>query len=264
LLDDGKRIGVVANSHAVVGNLLAKVCDLASRHLDRLYKIGVENTPAEVQCLRDPGKVIDLLDQPVVVGGTAWVFSRPELQQRLDYLFVDEAGQMSLANAIGAGMAARNLVLVGDQMQLAQVVQGVHPGESGLSCLEYFLHGHQTVPPHLGVLLNRSYRMHPDPCRFISDAYYEGRLLSDACTHNNRIDWNGPATGVHFVPVDHEGRAQSSEEEVERVRTLVDQLIGSPMIAGDRDGPVELEDILVVAPFNAQVRALTQALPAGM
>ncbi len=260
LLDDGKRIGVVASSHAVVNNLLLKVSEVAPRHASLLIKVGDTAAPDGIRHLKDSKAAPNHTHQSVVLGGTAWLFAREDLQQKLDYLFVDEAGQMSLANAIGAGMAARNIILVGDQMQLPQVVQGDHPGESGLSCLEYFLHGHQTVPPHLGVLLNRSYRMHPDLCGFISEAYYEGRLEPDDCTRNNRIEWDGPATGVHFVPVKHEGRAQSSEEEVAAVVAMVQALVGSKAIIADRERIIGYDDILIVAPFNAQVRALQAKL----
>ncbi|HRP07454.1 MAG TPA: TM0106 family RecB-like putative nuclease, partial [Gemmatimonadales bacterium] len=264
LLDDGQRIGVVANSHAVVNNLLVKLASVAPRHAGKLIKVGDSDAPDCVRHLSKPAEAVHHLDMPVVLGGTAWLFSREVMQDKLDYLFVDEAGQMSLANTIGSGMAARNIVLVGDQMQLPQVAQGAHPGESGMSCLEYFLHGHQTVPPDMGVLLDRSYRMHLDLCRFISEAYYEGRLKADDSTRNNGIEWNGPPTGVHFVPVEHEGCAQSSEEEVREVRALVDRLLGQKAVIGDQPRVLGAEDILVVAPFNAQVRALMCELPDGI
>ena len=93
-------------------------------------------------------------------------------------VIIDEAGQVSLANAVAVGTSAKNLILVGDQMQLGQPIQGSHPGETGLSCLEYLLNGHPTVPPEIGVFLGVSYRLHSNICRFISDAIYESRLTS--------------------------------------------------------------------------------------
>ncbi len=128
-----------------------------------------------------------------LVGGTAWVFSREELAGRFDYLVIDEAGQVSLANAVAVGLATRNLILVGDQMQLSQVTQGHHPGDTGLSCLEYLLHGRATVPPDRGVFLAETRRMHPDVCRFISDAVYESRLGTIAATARHRV-LRSPAT----------------------------------------------------------------------
>jgi len=177
-------------------------------------------------------------DDPVVVGGTAWVFSRPELQGRFDYLFIDEAGQTSLANAVAMGLCATNLILVGDQMQLGQPLQGAHPGETGLSCLEYALHGHATIPPERGVFLETSFRMHPSVCRFISEAIYEGRLQTDPPAANQRVltaaNTRVPQeAGIVFVPVDHEGCTQSSDEEV---------------------------SVIEVAPFNMQVRRLRERL----
>lgn len=262
LLEDGRRVGIVAHGHAAVNNLLAKIAKVAPRHASLLYKVGGDEAPDGIEHVKDSGKAAGLMGSgPVVVGGTAWLFTRPDMRGALDYLFVDEAGQMSLANVVGSALSADNLVLIGDQMQLAQPVQGDHPGESGLSCLQYLLQDHQTIPPELGVLLDRSYRMHPDVCRFISGAYYEGRLESAERTHGNRIAWSGPATGVMFVSVAHEGRAQCSDEEVVEVQRLVDRLVGhSAEIEGERR-TITLEDILIVAPFNAQVRALKRALP---
>jgi superfamily I DNA and/or RNA helicase len=204
------------------------------------------------------------------VGGTAWVFSQPELEGQFDYLFIDEAGQVCLANAVAMGLSAKNLILVGDQMQLAQPVKGSHPGETGLSCLEYLLDKHPTVPAEMGVFLGVSYRMHSNICRFISDAVYEARLTSYADAERHRVKQGDSAshlsaeTGIVWVPVDHCGCAQSSEEEVEAIRALAVDLLRRTVV--DNKGverPMKLDDILFVAPFNAQVRCLTKALPKG-
>jgi superfamily I DNA and/or RNA helicase len=207
---------------------------------------------------------------PVLVGGTAWVFSRPELAGAFDYLFVDEAGQVSLANAVAVGQCARNLILVGDQMQLAQPTQGSHPGETGLSCLEYVLQGHATIPPDMGVFLGTSRRMHPDVCRFISDALYDGRLGSTPETARHRIV-RGPETrlvaaetGVVWVPVTHDGCSQSSDEECDSIVAIVGELLAREVVGGDgATRRMTLDDILIVAPFNMQVRCLEERLGAG-
>ncbi len=257
LLDDGKRVGIVANGHSVVNNLLAKLVQVAPRHLPLIHKIGGSEAPDSIDHVHDTKDGVSFLGAgPVVLGGTAWLFSRPEMRGGLDYLFIDEAGQVSLANAVGVGQAAENLVLIGDQMQLAQPTQGEHPGESGLSCLEYLLAGHQTIPAALGILLDTSYRMPPDLCRFISEAYYEGRLSAAANTQTNRVGWDGPPTGVRFISVVHDGRTQSSDEECEAVAGLVERLLGSAVTVDGVTRQVRLADILIVAPFNAQVRAL--------
>ena len=185
---------------------------------------------------------------------------------RFDYLFIDEAGQVPLANAVAVGQSARNLILVGDQMQLAQPAQGSHPGDSGLSCLEYLLDGRATVPPELGIFLARSRRMHPDVCRFISEAIYEGRLESIPETARHRV-LRSPRTrivpqetGVVWVPVAHDGCTQSSDEECDAIVAIVEELLGRRVV--DRDGverAMTPEDILIVAPFNLQVRCLKRA-----
>ena len=112
-----------------------------------------------------------------MVGGTAFLFCRPEFEGAFDTLVVDEAGQVGLANLLAMGRCARNIVLVGDPRQLPQVVQGAHPGAAGLSCLDWLLGEHATVPPDRGILLPVTRRMHPDLCRFVSEQVYEGRLV---------------------------------------------------------------------------------------
>jgi uncharacterized protein len=204
-----------------------------------------------------------------VIGGTAWLFSRPEMQCALDYLFIDEAGQVPLANAVAAGMSARNLILMGDQMQLAQPTQGEHPGESGKSCLAYLLEDRAVVPDELGIFLGTSYRMHPDICGFISECFYEGRLTNHAPTAGNRVMLAAESTvpaghGVHFVPVRHDGNAQGSEEEAEVIATLVEALLTSEVsLHGAAPRRMTLADILIVAPFNLQVRTLRARLGDG-
>jgi len=270
LVQDGQKVGIVANSHAVVNNLLARVAEVAPALAGTaLWKVGggadhPSIVAGRVQHTGNPKDAVEIVATgAVAIGGTAWLFSRPELVGTLDYLFIDEAGQVSLANAVAMGRAARNLVLIGDQMQLAQPTQGVHPGESGLSCLEYLLQGHQTIPAELGIFLGTSYRMHPAVCRFISEAYYEGRLTAAAETHANRIDWDGLAAGVTFVPVEHAGRTQSSTEECDEIAALLDRLVGSEAVIDEKVCVLSLEDVLIVAPFNAQVRALIERLPPG-
>lgn len=270
LVQDGRKVGIVANSHAVVNNLLARVASVDPSLAGRvLWKVGgdadhpsIESGQVQHSGSSKAGAAI-VATGAVAIGGTAWLFSRPELVGTLDYLFIDEAGQVALANAVAMGRAARNLVLVGDQMQLAQPTQGVHPGESGLSCLEYLLQGHQTIPADLGIFLGVSYRMQPDVCRFISEAYYEGRLASAEQTHGNRVDWDGPPAGVTFVSVIHEGRTQSSPEECNEIAALIDRLMGRSAVICGESRTLSLEDVLIVAPFNAQVRVLTERLPSG-
>ena len=205
-----------------------------------------------------------------LIAGTAWLFADPEFDQALDFLFVDEAGQVCLANLIAMGTSARNIVLMGDQMQLGQPIQGVHPGQSGLSSLEYLLEGAATIAPDRGIFLGTTWRMHPDVCQFISDAVYDSRLHAESqngrrvLVLNERADPNLRSSGIRFLAAEHEGCSQESQQEAEMVRSLFDNLLAQRY--RDTDGAehaIGLENILVVAPYNVQVNLLKRVLPAG-
>lgn len=212
--------------------------------------------------------VFDRQPLPEFVGGTAWVFSRPEAQGRFDYLFIDEAGQVSLAKLVAMAPSACNLVLLGDQMQLNQPMRGVHPGESGTSILEYYLQDHATVPEDLGIFLPKTWRMRPEICSFISNAFYDGRPNHESCAEERAIHLTRAAKFLHgssglvYVPVEHRDNTYESDEEAAVVREIVADLLGQTLEeAGQRTRPVSADDILVVAPFNLQVRKLKRALP---
>ena len=202
-----------------------------------------------------------------LVAGTAWLFSRDKMDGQLDYLFIDEAGQVSLADAIAMGTAARNIVLLGDPQQLPQVRQGIHPGDSGRSVLEHLLAGQATVPEDRGVFLDQTWRMHPLVCSFISQLSYDGRLKSAEGRDRQRIASSVfDGAGLRFMPVEHVGNAQASEEEANAVAAAVRGLLDGGTFT-DIEGqvrPLTERDILVVAPYNMQVRCLREALPAGI
>jgi uncharacterized protein len=205
-----------------------------------------------------------------LVAGTAWLFARPELDQAFDYLFIDEAGQVSLANVVAIGVSARNIVLVGDQMQLAQPLKGVHPGNSGCSALEYLLGPLATVPPDRGIFLATTRRMHPDVCRFISDAVYDGRLVpeeenaSQGLVFGANVDPALVRSGIRFVSVEHDGCAQKSETEASRIREVYWSLLQQQWTNNKgTTRPIGPDDILVVSPYNVQVNHLKSVLPTG-
>ena len=246
----------------------------AGRFFD-IYKVGgdaddplIEN--GDINHLRKSADAVDALSgTSCVVGGTAWVFSREELESKFDYLFIDEAGQFSLANVVGTGLSANNIVLVGDQMQLSQPSQGTHPGESGQSALDYLLDGKATIPPEFGIFLEQTWRMHPKICGFISKAIYEDRLISHPGTKKQRIHLSDSDSvivsrdaGIVFVPVEHEGNSQRSEEEADVIERIVSELVGKTVSTfdGEEQKSLTLEDILLVAPFNMQVRLLQDRL----
>ena len=274
LLAAGKRVGVSSNSHKAVNNLLAKVEDVALA--EGIGFCGVKKVNRDDPGTYLNGRVItdvennaDVHDyNPDLIGGTAWVFADEGMDQHLDYLFVDEAGQVSLGNLLAMGSAARNIVLVGDQMQLAQPIQGAHPGESGLSALDYLLQGEATVAPDRGILLDTSWRMHPAICGFISAAVYDGRLKAHPDCARQRLHLSPghhPALaeqGIRFLAMDHAGCGQRSAEEVAKVAEIAHSLIGTPYTARDGStGRIDWENILIVAPYNMQVNALKAALP---
>lgn len=289
LLIAGKKIGIASNSHKAVVNLLM-ACGDAARQAGRSLqgiKVGGEaegpvfSSNPSLKYVKDTGDARGAYTEGVV-GGTAWLFTRPEWEGALDFLFIDEAGQVALANAVAMARCAKNLVLLGDQMQLEQPVQGSHPGDAGLSALQYALKDteasrpdlpvfHPVVPADYGLFLGESRRMHPSVCRFISESIYEKRLVSHPDCAKQKIvvppGANGLITsesGIAFSAVEHDGNIQQSEEEVERVKAIYDELSGRLYTAKDETTrPLALDDFLFIAPYNAQVRALHAALPQG-
>ena len=276
LIAAGKRVGVSSNSHKAINNLLAKVEDVAEE--TGLSFSGVKKCRRGKDDQRLNGRIItdvesasDVRDyHPDLVGGTAWLFAEEGFDQEFDYLFVDEAGQVSLGHLLAMGSAAKNIVLVGDQMQLAQPIQGSHPGESGLSALDYLLQGEATVAPDRGILLDTSWRMHPNIYSFISDAVYDGRLTAHPDCQRQRLHLepgHDPVLaerGLRFVAMDHVGCGQRSEAEVARIKELATSLLGTEFTARDGSvGTIGWQNILIVAPYNMQVNALTAALPSA-
>lgn len=272
LLRAGKRVAVTSNSHKAIDKLMIAVAERARESGEDLRAVKMDGAADESI---DPLVMLATdYDDPSLasaglVGGTAWLFSRPEYDGAFDYIFVDEAGQVALGNIVAMATAAPNLILVGDPMQLGQPTQGVHPGESGQSALEYLLVGHQTIPPDRGIFFPVSRRLPPDICRFVSGLVYEGRLHSIEGADRqalvlDRADPRLAPSGIRFVEVDHEGRSQSSPEEAQIVAALYRSLLGQKF--RDRDGQVRrmtADDILVVAPYNAHVNLLQGTLPAG-
>jgi superfamily I DNA and/or RNA helicase len=194
-----------------------------------------------------------------LVAGTAWLFAREELDGMLDTLVVDEAGQYSLADRLACGTSAQRLVLLADPLQLAQVTQGVHPDGSGRSALGHVLGEQETIPPEMGIFLEETRRMHPEVCRFVSDAFYDGRLRSiPACS--KRVTSDGVA--VRWLPIEHENNGVDSEEEANVIAAEIERLMGHTFNDGTSERPLKYDDVMVVAPFNAQVRLLRERLPA--
>lgn len=273
LLREGKRVGVSSNSHKAINNVLASVSAHAEGQGVDLRGVKKAGKDAESGFrgygISSVGSSEDIKPHHNLVGATAFEFAK-HAPDSFDVLFVDEAGQVSLGNLMAMSGCAQNLVLVGDQMQLPQPVQGVHPGQSGLSSMDYAMEEHATVPTDRGILLNVSWRMHPAVCAFISNALYDGRLQAHPSTSIQGLQLapenHSPlkAAGVSFVAIDHEGCTQSSMEEAQVIRDLIARLVGTPWTNSEgQTSNIGLADILVVAPFNMQVSLLKKVLPVG-
>ena len=273
LVARGRRVAVTATAHKVISRLLEEIAGAAEasgepvRIAQRIDDEG--NDPAGcIRRMRDNASVIDAVESGAadVVGGTTWLLTLEELAGRFDTLIVDEAGQMSLADVIAASRCARNLVLVGDPRQLAQVVQGSHPDGAGVSALEHLLGDGVTVAGDRGIFLDRTWRMAPGVCAFVSSAFYEGKLQPVTDTARQAIDVDAPLpmSGLRTLEVAHAGDRTYSPAEADQVVALVADLLGRTW--RHRDGSlhrVSLRDLLVVAPYNAHVACLTERLPEG-
>ena len=272
LVRKGARVGVTSNSHEAIRNvLMGCLRAMEDEDLpispDLVHKTSGEDDGYPDDCpVRRTTSNKDAATGLHVVGATAWFFSRDENVQAFDWLFVDEAGQVGLANMVAMGRAARNIVLVGDPRQLPQVIQGAHPEPANLSCLDWLLGDHATIPPDRGIFLPVSRRMHPKVCSFISDQVYEGRLTSHPDTALQAVTRTRfPEAGAFWVPVAHEGNAQIAAEEVAAIQVAVTNLLQGEWT--EKDGtrrPMRETDIIVVAPYNAQVNALRDVLPPGI
>ena len=276
LLRAGKRVGVTSNSHKAILNLVRNVGKVLGSE-QSLTGIKIGGDADDAIFAEFPGLQLATAREALdvyrrsggLVAGTAWLFSREEWDGVLDYLIVDEAGQVSLANLVGVSLAARNLILLGDQMQLEQPIQGTHPGEIGTSALQYYLQDHATVPPELGIFLDRSFRMHPEICRFISDTVYEGRLESVSEAALQRIvNPTGrliqKEAGIQFIAVQHDGNTQASDEEIDKVAAVFSELRGHPFRdSKGQERPLSLQDFLFISPYNLQVNRLRARLPDG-
>jgi predicted RecB family nuclease len=275
LLRAGKRVGITANSHRVITGLLDEACKAARREdvdLRAIQKQGADegdgSTDPLVTLTSDNTAVRRALENGTanVAAGTSWLWSRADMAAAVHVLFVDEAGQMSLANALASAPASNGIILLGDPQQLDQPQKGVHPPGVAASALGHILGDAPTMSAERGLFLEETWRMHPDVCSYISEVFYEGRLRSRSDL--SRIQLHAPdplsGTGLRFVPVQHRGNRSDSIEEAAAVASLVDRLTSVGSTWTDRHGethPLTREDILVVTPYNAHVALLRKHVP---
>jgi predicted RecB family nuclease len=282
LAQAGKTIGLTAPSHKVIINLLIKIHELSAQlnipvALMHKAKEG-ETLPAGIALAKDTKQALQGISDKKVVGGTAWLWSHNDARETLDYLFVDEAGQMSLAYVLAASRAAKNVILLGDPQQLEQPQKASHPEGADVAALSHLLDGQTTMPEEKGIFLGITRRLHPSITRFITEVFYDNRLRSMEGLERQGLNFTStpssltggkpgafPAgAGLFYVPVVHDGKQNRSEEEVRAIAAIVERLTTTGVTWNSEKGRTVLitkEDILIVAPYNAQVAALAERLP---
>ena len=271
LVRRGRKVGITANSHKVIRNLIDASIEAADELGVDIHCCHKTSGPEETQhCLSFAATNDELIaalgSGTSVGGGTAWFWAREEAFETVDVLFVDEAAQMSLANVLAVSQAAKTVVLIGDPQQLDQPMQGSHPDGADVSALDHILAGERTISPERGLFLDETWRLHPDVCAYASELFYDGKLGSKPGPDRHVVRSAGPifGSGLRYLPVEHDGNRNNSPEEAEAIGALVTQILKSGAAWIDRNGKrqeVTLEDILVIAPYNAQVFEIHKRLP---
>jgi len=294
LLKQNKKIGISSNSHKAINNLLLQIEEISIKKKFKFKGIKINSSKSEGRNDfegKTSGTKNELIknttshyfpDDCSLVAGTAYAFSyRPRLpkktkkekqeygspifDQNLDYIFIDEAGQVSLGNTIAIGLATKNLVLIGDQMQLAQPIQGTHAGNAGKSGLEFLLENQDTIPPNRGIFLKETRRLNKKICDFISESFYESRLKPHKITKERKVNLNlknFESENIYYIPIDHKGCSTGSDEEVNLINKIYEKILGSNYMDERGKGKIDYHDIMTIAPFNVQVGKLMKKLNA--
>jgi uncharacterized protein len=267
----GKTVGITATSHKVIRNLADETIKRAitkGASLECCLKADEpEPNRPHLSFARKNEDLLSALGRTAQVGGgTAWLWASADAADALDVLFVDEASQMSLANVLAASPAARTIVLIGDPQQLDQPIQGSHPEGTDVSALSHILDNAHTIPPEKGLFLDQTWRLNPAITAFTSELFYDGKLRSRHGLEQQVVNSAGPVAGagLRYVAVPHTGNQNWSPEEAKAVKILVERILKGKSTWIDRDGlegPVTLADILIIAPYNAQVFEIQQLLP---
>ena len=267
LIKDNKKVGITSNSHKAINNLLAQIENLALEE-NFTFK-GLKKSSKDEQKLK--GKIIEdisggMKEFPkdyLLHAGTAWLFSDPRYDQQMDYLFVDEAGQVALANTLAIATSTKNIILIGDQMQLSQPIQGVHAGNSGKSALDFLLEGEDTIPVSKGIFLSETRRLNENICDYISSSFYDFRLKSHPVTNDRSVSLNLKNIkdeGIFYLPTDHMDCTQKSDEEAKIINNYYNKILGQDFKEGGEIKKISHDDIMVVAPFNMQVNNLEKIM----
>ena len=268
LIGKGKTVGVTAMSHKVITNLLRKTYELAnekSQEIRIIQKGGSGTDDVSWDVARDNGQIEKAIGNYHVIAGTSFMWAREGLRESVDYMFVDEAGQLALIDTVALSQAATNLVLLGDPNQLQQPQQGVHPAGTQVSALEHILNGEQTMPEDQGIFLETTWRMHPSINSIVSELFYQNRLKPEDHLKNQEL--SGVDTyraGLTYIKANHDGNTSSSIEEVEIVSRVVKELTSGKILYKNEEGETRVvsdRDIKIISPYNAQVNILKDALP---
>ena len=263
LMQAGRRVGITALSHKAIHKFLEDV-EAAAEEAGFAFR-GLKKASGEESAYEGRGLVetvwsnAEMLDpEALLLAGTSFLFAREDMDGSVDTLFMDEGGQFALADALAVGTAARNLVVLGDPTQLPQVSQGSHPEGAAASVAEHLLGDATTVPPGMGLFLEETWRMRPEVNAFVSETFYEGRLEPAPVTSSRSVE---DGVGVRFLAVPHAGHRTAAPEEALAVAAEIERLLGTPYRDGEIVRPLGPEDFIVVAPYNAHVRCLREAIP---
>lgn len=273
MVASGARVGITATSHKVIRHLLDEIVTAGKERnigVKCIQKVSEKEDDREGITFTNKNEhVFSALGSSCqVAAGTAWLWARPEARESVDVLFVDEAAQMSLANVLAVSHACTRLVLLGDPQQLDQPMQGNHPDGTAVSALDHMLGNHMTIESERGLFLEETWRLHPAICAFTSEMFYESRLKPRPGLEKQRIVASGPieGSGLRYLPVRHEGNQNASPEEANMVYRLIRTLLDEHSRWIDMDGnerELSLDDVLIIAPYNAQVFELRERLPGG-
>jgi uncharacterized protein len=266
LVKSGKKVGITALSHKVISNLLQKISEDAKGQYNLNIVQIVSKKPSVLPEWNLETKIGEETKKAAqIIAGTSFFWCKQDMENSVDYLVVDEAGQLSLIDTLAASMAAKNLILMGDPQQLKQPIKGTHPEGTEVSALEHVLGDIETISEDRGILLDVSYRMHPSICSLDSELFYEEKL--HPAKDNERINIHGniiPQPGLYHIISNHTGNTNRSEEEVEIVRNLVERLCDGQSFWTNKKGElhsISHNDIKIITPYNSQVGLLKNLLP---
>ena len=266
LIKAGKKVGVTSNSHEAIKTLLIAI-EQQAKSQDFEFS-GMRKAKSsdkyDWNFIKDvtTGKPLDMEDYSLYAG-TSWFFVDSRMNKTLDYLFIDEAGQVALGTTIANATSSKNLILIGDQMQLSQPMRAKHEGYARMSSLDFILENEDTISASRGIFLNTTRRLNNKICNFISSSFYDSRLTTDPITKTRSVNLKlDPIKneGLFYVPIEHSGCSQRSDEEADLVEKIFNKIINKEFKVGETTGRISAKDIMVVAPYNAQANNIRERL----